>query len=176
MYISKGAYPQASICIENILRFCEKGYDSSEIVPLLTVRALLLKAELQSSDLSSVNTIESLTTALSLAKSYHLDYHAALTLLYIANLQLQMGLIFQALKLVEKCILDILSHGGLYDQARVLLLYVKCKIASISESSEEHRKESILKMLPTLNKVKSNFQKVEAFYRLKDVVYLQVII
>ena len=87
-----------------------------------------------------------------------------------------MGLIFQALKLVEKCILEILSHGGLYDQARVLLLYVKCKIASISESSEEHRKESILKMLPTLNKVKSNFHKVEAFYRLKDVVYLQVII
>lgn len=56
-----------------------------------------------------------------------------------------------------------------------MLLYVKCKIATAPKSGER-RKKVLLLCTDLLNKAKSNFHKVDAISRMKDVIYLQVCI
>mgnify|MGYP000076528037 CR=1 FL=1 len=80
----------------------------------------------------------------------------------------------QALKLINQSLLIILSHGGSFDQGRALLLFAKCKIAAVVGKSLETRKPVIIEAISLLKEVKSCFQKVEAYGRVKDVVYLQV--
>jgi hypothetical protein len=46
----------------------------------------------------------------------------------------------QALQLVESCMLTILSHGSLYDRARLLYVYAKCQVAESHKSHTEKRK------------------------------------
>jgi anaphase-promoting complex subunit 5 len=85
-----------------------------------------------------------------------------------------MGLPSQALKLIDQSLLLILSHGGIFDQGRALLLYAKCKVAAVNGQPAEVRKKVLTEAIHTLNKVKINFQKTESYCRVKDVVYLQV--
>jgi anaphase-promoting complex subunit 5 len=85
-----------------------------------------------------------------------------------------MGLPSQALKLIDQSLLLILSHGGKYDQGRALLLFAKCKVASVAGQPTEVRKKILTEAIHMLNKAKINFQKVESHCRVKDVVYLQV--
>lgn len=79
-----------------------------------------------------------------------------------------------ALKLIDDSILVILSHGGYFDQARALLLMAKCKVASVSHEVEEVRKQVVYDSIQILHKVKNKFLKVEAYSRVKDVLYLMV--
>lgn len=54
-----------------------------------------------------------------------------------------------------------------------MLLYVKCRIASAPKTGE--RRSQVLSLCTDLlENVKLNFNKVEAFSRIKDVIYLQV--
>lgn len=69
---------------------------------------------------------------------------------------------------------EILANGGTYDKARATLLYVKCLIADSSKLDAESRGQVILNAATSLEKVKSGFERVEAFSRVKDVLYLQV--
>jgi anaphase-promoting complex subunit 5 len=85
-----------------------------------------------------------------------------------------MGLPSQALKLIDQCLLLILSHGGSYDQGRALLLFAKCKVAAVTGQCAEVRKKTLTEAILILNKVKINFQKTESYRRVKDVLYLQV--
>ena len=80
----------------------------------------------------------------------------------------------QALKLIDQSLLVILSHGGSFDQGRALLLFAKCKIAAAIGKPPEERKQVIIDAINMLEEVKYCFHKVEAFGRVKDVVYLQV--
>jgi len=85
-----------------------------------------------------------------------------------------MGLPSQALKLTDQSLLIILSHGGAYDQGRALLLFAKCKVAAAAGQPPDVRKTAFNEAICLLNKVKINFRKTEAYYRVKDVLYLQV--
>lgn len=54
-----------------------------------------------------------------------------------------------------------------------MLLYVKCRIACAPKSGD--RRPKVLSLCTELlETVKSNFSKVEAYSRVKDVIYLQV--
>lgn len=68
----------------------------------------------------------------------------------------------------------ILGHGGCYDRARATLLYAKCLIADSSKLENEARGKVVIKCAHMLEKVKEQFRRVEAFYRVKDVLFLQV--
>jgi len=92
----------------------------------------------------------------------------------LVSCQLQMGLPSQALKLTDQSLLIILSHGGAYNQGRALLLFAKCKVAAAAGQPPDVRKKAFNEAICLLNKVKISFQKTEAYYRVKDVLYLQV--
>jgi anaphase-promoting complex subunit 5 len=85
-----------------------------------------------------------------------------------------MGLPSQALKLTDQSLLVLLSHGGTYDQGRALLLFAKCKVAAATGQPADVRRKAINEAICMLSKVKNSFQKLEAYYRVKDVLYLQV--
>lgn len=84
------------------------------------------------------------------------------------------GLTSQSLSILDKCLVQILGHGGCYDRARAMLLYIKCLVADSHKLEESLRKDVITVCARSLNKVKEDFKKVEAYSRMKDVLYLQV--
>lgn len=87
-----------------------------------------------------------------------------------------MGVPAQALKLLDHYLLVILSHGGSYDQGRALLLLAKCKVAASANSTEDIRQVVLLNALQMLVKVKWYFEKVQAYARVKDVLYLMALL
>lgn len=86
-----------------------------------------------------------------------------------------MNLPNQALKLMDQSLLVVLSHGGNYDQAAALMLFVQCKVASVATAEAEVRNEVIADGIRLLGKVKQDFNHMEAFTKVKDAVYLQVL-
>lgn len=139
------------------------------------VRAMILLAETQyTSNYPNVVPPMAFNVCLAYVNDFHLDYLGALVYLHLANVQLLMGMSAQALKLLGGCLVQILTHGGIYDRARAMLLYVKCTVANAEHKSDEERKEIITKSADMLNKVCIDFIKVEAYSRVKDVLYLQV--
>lgn len=144
------------------------------------VRAKILKFEIQfasgypHSVPSGIITI--LNNCLIESRTCQLDYQSALILLHIAHGMLLLGLTSQSLDILDKCLVQILAHGGCYDRGRAMLLYVKCLIANSRKLDDVRRWELILECAKMLDNVKEDFHKVEAFSRMKDVLYLQVCI
>ncbi|KAJ4439043.1 hypothetical protein ANN_14999 [Periplaneta americana] len=175
--VAMGDYPGAATHVHNVLDYCRQRAEAECICPALRVRALILAAELQCccavATSAPAGSISLLTTALALAQLHYLDYLAALVSLHLANLQLQMGLPSQALKLINQSLNIILSHGGNYDQGRALLLYAKCKVAAAVGQATDMRKEILCEAIDMLNKAKMSFEKIESNCRVKDVLYLQ---
>ncbi|GLG92673.1 Anaphase-promoting complex subunit 5 [Gryllus bimaculatus] len=176
LYLARGNYPCAAACVYSVLDYCRLHAEDEFMCSSVHVRALILTAELQCCSATAASSpagaISLLTTALALAQLHFLDYLSAIVGLHFANVQLQMGLASQALKLVNDSLLVILSHGGYFDQGRALLLYAKCRVASASSQNDENRKPAILEAVQILQKARNAFLKVEAYSRMKDVLYL----
>lgn len=79
----------------------------------------------------------------------------------------------QATKLVDEAIIQVLSHGGCFDQGRAFVLYAKCLVASASTTAPNVRKLNLQNAVKALSKAKDLFNKVEAFSRVKITLYLQ---
>ncbi|XP_008190332.1 anaphase-promoting complex subunit 5 [Tribolium castaneum] len=141
------------------------------------VRAKILLAEIQFSscypDKVSPEIMTLLSNCLLDTDKHNLDYHSALIHLHIANIQLSLGMTSQALKILDRCLVQILAHGGNFDRARAVLLYVKCLVAHSAQLEATERREIILNAAQMLEKVKEDFRAVEAYSRVKDVLYLQ---
>uniref|UniRef100_A0A6V7I7P8 Cohesin loading complex subunit SCC4 homolog n=1 Tax=Bracon brevicornis TaxID=1563983 RepID=A0A6V7I7P8_9HYME len=82
-----------------------------------------------------------------------------------------MGMPNQASNLIDEAIVQILAHGGWYDQARALVLHAKCLVATAPQIPEK-RKLIIQDAIKALLKAKSHFSKVEAFGKVKNTLYL----
>jgi anaphase-promoting complex subunit 5 len=87
-------------------------------------------------------------------------------------LQLLLRMPFQALRNVREPIIQILAHGGLYDQARAYITYAKCLSANASKQANENKKYMILEAIKHLYKAKTLLEKLEANDRLKSTLYL----
>nr|XP_023020876.1 anaphase-promoting complex subunit 5 [Leptinotarsa decemlineata] len=177
VYFYKQDYVEADNCVEMLLKQYENDNSYKFSDGYYYVRAKIVKAEIQfaSSHPDSIpaGIITILNNCLIESQTSHLDYQTALVHLHIANCLLLIGLTGQALKVLDKCLIQILGHGGCYDRARATLLYAKCLIADSHKLEEDMRKEVILNCTRMLDKVKKNFKKVEAYSRVKDVLYLQ---
>jgi anaphase-promoting complex subunit 5 len=142
------------------------------------VRARILLAEIQFSsshpDKVPPGIMTLLNNILVEATKYNLDYQAALIHLHIANVQFSLGLTSQALRVLDRCLVQILAHGGNYDRARAVLLYVKCQIAHSQSLDPAERQPQLVRAAEMLERAKEDFRVVEAYSRMKDVLYLQV--
>lgn len=174
LYLQKQSYQKAQSYVTLILDKCKE----TEVFRMdLQVRAMILLADIQCSscgpNLVLPGLVNLLHSALTCAQEFHLNYLLSMIHLRIAHVQLLMGLPSQALSIMDKCLVQILAHGGCYDRGRAILLHAKCLVANAGHLEENKRYEVILKAIYMLDKAKSNFEVVEAFFRVKDVLYLQ---
>ena len=96
----------------------------------LTVRALLLLADIQCSGGDPAGAVQQLVRAAELATSRRLDQLLHLAGLQLASCQLLLGCHSRSLSLTLSCLAPLLAHGSLTDCARAWLLAAKCKIAA----------------------------------------------
>ena len=92
-----------------------------------------------------------------------------------------MNLSSNALQLVNKHINTVYTHGSLMEQGLASLLKAQCLLAEaktsqldVEANSEEANKRS--QLLPLLGQAEKMFNKIEAFYHVKDVVYLETLL
>lgn len=142
------------------------------------VRAKILLAEIQCAssypDKVSPGIITLLNNCLILTEKYNLEYYSAIIQMHIAHIQLDLGLKQHSMRTVEKCRLKILTHGGCFDRARVLLLYAKTLLEISTIYSKTQKVVFLKNIVQLLEGAKKNFRAVEAVPRLKDVLFLQV--
>ena len=84
-----------------------------------------------------------------------------------------MGLSSQALELIDRVYLSVLTHGSLWDQGRTLLLKSLC-IISQSKLSTKDKPVKIRRAVDLLKESLSIFTKCKANQKLKYIYYLQV--
>ncbi|XP_011314211.1 anaphase-promoting complex subunit 5 [Fopius arisanus] len=168
--LAKGDYPTGLDHISNI----EKDEDLN---PQNRVRAMILSSQIMNSSIlpgngiTGTNSLVLLNSALEMATKYHLSYYEALVKMHLANVQLIMGMPNQASTLIDEAIVQILAHGGWYDQARALVLHAKCLVATAPQAPDR-RRAIIQDAIKALLKARTHFTKVEAFGKVKNTVYL----
>ncbi|KAL3285340.1 hypothetical protein HHI36_019448 [Cryptolaemus montrouzieri] len=176
LYLYKQDFVEANNCVDKVFKSFEND-DKFRFKGYQFIRAKLLLAEIQfaSSVPHSVPSgiMDILSNCLIDTKKYQLDYYTSMIYLHTAHIQLHLRMTGQALCVLEKCMVQIMAHGGCYDRARALLLYVKCIVADSAKLQEEDRSEVIKKGADMLNEVKDLFKRAEAYSRMKDVLYLQ---
>lgn len=106
--------------------------------------------------------------------SHYMDNSAALASLYIAQIQLSLGLPEKAVALIKRTMVQILSHGSLYVQCCARFLLVKCQLTASSQNQDKSRRETDLRSaLPTLERIVKGFRKLGAADKTRDVLYFQ---
>uniref|UniRef100_A0A0A9Y630 Anaphase-promoting complex subunit 5 n=4 Tax=Lygus hesperus TaxID=30085 RepID=A0A0A9Y630_LYGHE len=136
--------------------------------PVTYVRALHLSAKAHPK-----GAVTKLGCALELANYHYIDYWKALITLEIANIQVEMGLGFQALKLVDKTLLDVLCHGCFFDTSDALFLYAECKVITANTAN---RFSVIHEAIRILDRAAQLAKHVENYCKVKKIVYLQAIL
>lgn len=140
------------------------------------IRAMILLIDTQIASVGPNSVISGIVNVLNstymVAKEHHFDYLVAMVLLRVAHVQLLMGQPAQALVTLERCMVPILGHGGCYDRARAMLLYVKCLVGNC----RSERTRVVQDGCKMLESVIENFAKVGAYYRVHDVLYLQSVL
>ncbi|XP_064650104.1 anaphase-promoting complex subunit 5-like isoform X2 [Lineus longissimus] len=147
--------------------------DPDDTTPDLFARVTLMYAELYCQTGNMVVAISPLLSCVTFCRRHYFSYLAAMATMYLAYVQFCMNLPNQALKLIEQELVTILTYGTQYDKARVLYLYAKCQVASVSHLDEDTRKPVLTSITSQLNKVIDLFKGVEDFRRMKDVYYYQ---
>ncbi|XP_060520382.1 anaphase-promoting complex subunit 5 [Cylas formicarius] len=176
LYFYKQEYEEAAKYVNLILKL----YDHDEHLndgKFCFLRAKILSAEIQfaASYPDCSKTTLSLMNCLTEAEKPELAYQVSIIYLNLAKSLLAMGQTTQAMDTMKnpKCMLEVFANGGCYDKARAGLLYVKCLVADSDKLDVQSRRTLILDCIGTLDEVKTGFEKVEAFSRVKDVLYLQ---
>ncbi|XP_043287109.1 anaphase-promoting complex subunit 5 [Venturia canescens] len=152
-----------------------------DISPDNRVRAMILSSQIMSSSIlpgtgtTGTNSLVLLNSALEMSTRNYLSYYEAEVKMHLANIQLLMGMPNQASNLVDEAIVQILAHGGWYDQARALVLYAKCLLATAPLTGDE-RMRALKDAIKALVKAQNHFDKVEAFGRKRSTLYLLSII
>lgn len=121
MYYLKGEPSESLDTLSDILDYCKTEDDSLHYVSL-KLRAMILMSQVKHTfcgiNATNSSNIMILNEVLSLAKKYNLLYISATAEMHIANIQLHMGCIKNALHIVKRVLPIIMAHGGAYDMAR----------------------------------------------------------
>ncbi|XP_014241164.1 anaphase-promoting complex subunit 5 [Cimex lectularius] len=172
--------------LESLLRLCElllvKGNRQEALEcankvhsmtknPVMRIRALLFAAKA-----NPKGSIMKLCDALSIASHHSIDYWTGLIALEISNIQHDMGMSCQALKLVERTLLVVLSNGCYSDMSDCLVIFAKCKVSSVANSPFPVRLDVIQESIRILSKAAELAKQIENYSKVKRIVYLQALL
>lgn len=109
--------------------------------------------------------------------AYHMQSLSAIASLYIAEVQLELNLAEKAHALLNQVMIQILGHGSLLTRCCAKFLLTRCKLVqSQSQASKEARKSVLLSVLPTLDEILKEFKQMEAFVKIRQVLFYQAFI
>ncbi|KAK3604057.1 hypothetical protein CHS0354_028690 [Potamilus streckersoni] len=145
----------------------------TEVSPDFKCRVLIALAELYSQSGNPTVAINYILECITRSRKHHLQQMEVIASAHLAYAQLQMQLPEQALKLLDQHMLTILSHGSVYDKARVLYCSARCQVALGAKSTKADKKTALLAAVNILDSVVDMFRTVEAFMRVKDALYYQ---
>ncbi|XP_065156615.1 anaphase-promoting complex subunit 5-like [Atheta coriaria] len=177
LYLHTGDYSEAHQYCNRILDECKDN--NSHVRMDMQVRAMILLSDVQIAsnfpNAAIPGVMGLLNSSLAYANDYNMHYLAAMAQLRIAHVLLLLKMPQQASKVLQRCIIQILTDGGCYDRAKVLMLQAHCTIACCNGSgaSKTRQKEVIQEVLQDLSLVQKDFEKVEAVFRVKDILILQ---
>lgn len=114
---TKGDYKAALGCIDHIIVDNVQKVPDCKLAVNIRIRGMIFLAEVHCASISMNNVptsvITILNSALSLANLYHQDLLALVIRLHLANVQLLLGMPSQALKILDKELVNVLTHAGL---------------------------------------------------------------
>lgn len=161
--ISRGNRSVALALLDQLL-----AQDDEKLEPLMRVRGMVMQAQsLIGNNCVSSESLLVLNRAGILAKEKHLDYDHSLCEMNIGYVLNRMGMHQQALRVVKLSMENILANGGIYDKAKVLLLFVQCLISS--SPTKDLKLEHLRRAMEQLELSIRFFTKLECWNKIKDV-------
>ena len=130
LHLYRGDAEAASNVRKKIFLNQSGSLESKTLNPHQQVRLLLLETELACLTNSYANAIPPLIQAASICNKHLFQFLGAMVALHTAHIQLQFGLSFRALNIIQKCLPTIFAHGSLFECGRAKLLLAKCLVAS----------------------------------------------
>eukprot|EP00092_Neocalanus_flemingeri_P029626 GFUD01032172.1.p1 GENE.GFUD01032172.1~~GFUD01032172.1.p1 ORF type:complete len:768 (-),score=319.74 GFUD01032172.1:114-2417(-) len=165
LFFKEGRLVEARELVQEV-----QGSESENVE--LTVRSLLLLADIHCSGGDPAGAVQQLVRAAELATSRRLDHLLHLAGLQLANCQLLLGCSARALCLTSSCLAPLLAHGSLADCARAWLLAAKCKIAASHGTGQAERRAEMLEGANMVSRAKDGFSTAGDMARVKDCLYL----
>ncbi|KAK6195948.1 hypothetical protein SNE40_001269 [Patella caerulea] len=166
----KGEATQAFNQLQKLLEDMKDTTDGKELD--FQCRVLLAMSRLYINTGNHTTAIIHVLDCISKARSHHMNYFIAIASVQLAFIQYHMKLPEQALGLLERNMLPVLTNGSIYDQARTLYCYARVQVAC-ARHSQQDKKSALLSAVSVMNLVIELFKKVEAHHRVKDGVYYQ---
>ncbi|XP_005090954.2 anaphase-promoting complex subunit 5 [Aplysia californica] len=171
----KGQVAEAFACLDALLTQCDKtgsGYTAD-----YRCRVLLELSSLYIATGNHTSAIPHISDCTAHARLHHLQLYEALASAYLAFVQLNMQLPDQAVRLIETHLLRILTNAPVYEKARVLYVYARCKVAAADKLKlEADKKSEQVSALDILSTASSLFHNVEAHRYEKDTLYYQAVL
>lgn len=165
----KGEVTEALSVLHKLLEKCKTN--QNKYIPEFRCRILLTLTELYIQTGNNTSAISHTLDCISFAKEHHHQYMVAIATVHLAYIQFQMKLSVQAINLLDKYMIYILSHGSVFDKARTMYCYTKCLVGAKAGASD--RISGLNSAVSILNTVIEYFRKIEAFGRVKDAIYFQ---
>lgn len=172
--VDKGEGGRALELIENLMEECREMEASSQWpVTSLTIRLLLLKGNVLCAKGDAAVAVQPLVDAVNVSRRCFLSLTAAIAILHLAFVQYCLGMPGQALKLIEKVFVTVMSNGSLFDKERTKFLLIRCQVVACCDGSPAERQRELLSACEKLSGVVQSFQRLEAFSKAKEVLYFQ---
>ena len=122
----------------------------------------------------SSDAIRPLLSALAVCSKHHLAYLQAVVKMHLAHVQLQMDMSEDALRSMRAILPAILGQHDRFDHGRARSLVAKCLVASAAKKATDARRADCMGAIQQLRKARDSFAAVQAFHRVKDVLYMMV--
>ena len=177
IYFQRGDFVRAQFCVNKILSSNEDEKNHLRMDMQIRAKLILLDVQCMSSHLSGTVPLGMLTllnSTLAQAEDYHLDYHALVVKMKMANVNLLMRMPSQAIHILDGCLAQMLSHGSLYDRARSKFLHARCLVAEANHSQQENRSNILKDVTEILESVRDDFELLQIYSKVKDVYFMQV--
>ncbi|KAJ8300146.1 hypothetical protein KUTeg_021665 [Tegillarca granosa] len=163
----KGEVTEALSVLHKLLEKCKTN--QNKYIPEFRCRILLTLTELYIQTGNNTSAISHTLDCISFAKEHHHQYIVAIATVHLAYIQMKLSV--QAINLLDKYMIHILSHGSVFDKARTMYCYTKCLVGAKAGASD--RISGLNSAVSILNTVIEYFRKIEAFGRVKDAIYFQ---
>ncbi|XP_033102133.1 anaphase-promoting complex subunit 5-like [Anneissia japonica] len=136
-------------------------------------KTLLQLSQLYCSSNDFTSSLPHLLECIALSQENFFNHTEILAKIQLAQIQLYLKMPHHSIQVLDEKIAQVLAQGSLFERSSSLFFLAKCMVASISNTNLDKRKAALGTAVGLLNLAADGFTKLQAEYRIKDVMYLQ---